>query len=136
MCDKKCKCAPTQPLTLGQIRIYLYECGMVHKKGETLCHQDVVFDFPNQAPSHFRQAGERLVLVPMGDGERTNGLTLDVKIQMAMDAGSLPTNPVWVDVPRDWDTTPHAPEDSQAKIGVVGVKDNGQEIIILTAYLG
>lgn len=136
MCDKKCKCGPTKPLTVGQLRVRLYECGMVYKKGETLYHQDVVFDFPNQAPSYFRQDGERLVLVPRGDGERQTATTLDMRIQMTLDVGTPVTKPIWVDTPRSSDRSPHAPEDSQSKIGVVGVKDNGEEIIITTAYLG
>lgn len=135
MCDKKCKCGPTQPLTVGELQKALNECGLVYTKNETLRYKEVVFDFPNQAPHHFKSEDGRLLLVPQDGGKRYYSTVFDVRIQMAIDRGQE-SEPVWVDTPRSSDRSPKAPKDSQAKIGVVGVKDNGQEIILITAYLG
>lgn len=139
MCDKKelpsiTTDEPPQPITLGQLQEQLNELLPVYIDNGNVWRKSVVFDFPFATPARLeiKANGARVELVAEQCGGDSLPALLD-RIEATL-CEAPPHALVWVagdNFNLNW-----KPAEAHGEIGVVGVKDNGEEIILITAYLG
>lgn len=114
-------------MTIGGLAKALGEIPPTYAKNEKMYWKNVLFDFPGYAPSCFRyrDGGSEIVAVKNGQDAI---FILDSRIQEALCVLDE-NNPVWVGLEGS------KYENEWKSVGVVGVFDNGENIIIETAYI-